>query len=153
MAITGIENGAAFSQMYGKLAGNGKKTDETTKGSSFVDHLNGTMKKCPYQSLATDGVINFKGVTFVCDMEHNQICLGDVSDSRKCLRIALSGGGSLVVNRDNLGELSQAISMFSPEDINRIMTAIAQDKKAQEIQMEKEEMETGVGDFLKMIDD
>ncbi len=86
-------------------------------------------------------------------MEHNQICLGDVSDSRKCLRIALSGGGSLAVNRDNLGELSQAISMFSPEDINRIMSAIAQDKKAQEIQMEKDEMETGVGDFLKMIDE
>ena len=39
MAIAGIESGVAFSQMYGKLAGNGKKTDETTKGSSFVDHL------------------------------------------------------------------------------------------------------------------
>lgn len=146
MAITGIESGAAFSQMYGKLAGNEKKADEVIKGSSFVDYLNGTMKMCPYQSLANDGVINYKGVTFVCDMERNQICLGDVSDSAKCLRIALSGGGSLVVNRDNLGELSQAISMFSPEDINRIMTAIAKDKKAQEMQLEKDEMEAHVGE-------
>ena len=95
----------------------------------------------PYGELAQDGVIQYNGVIFVCDEKTNSICLGDMSDKSKVLNIPLSGGGCLKVNRDNIGDLSACVGMFSPEDLNLIMRAIAQDTKAQEMLLEKEDME------------
>ena len=108
-----------------------------------ISHKNSNV---PYGELAQDGVITYNGVTFVCDERTNSICLGDMSDKSKVLNIALSGGGCLKVNRDNIGDLSACVGMFSPEDLNLIMRAIAQDTKAQEMQLEKEDME---GDPLR----
>lgn len=101
--------------------------------------------KVPYGSLAKDGVITYKGVTFVCDEKTNSICLGDMSNKKNVLNIPLSGGGCLRVNRDNIGDLAKAIGMFSPEDVNRILRAIAQDAKIQSMQQELEDMENSVG--------
>lgn len=112
------------------------------RGNAFIEHMNGGGKSAPYSGLAKDGIIEYKGVTFVCDYEHNSLCLGDTSNPSKCLVIPLSKGGSLVVNRENLGDLTKAITMFSPEDIKRILTAIANDKRAQEILEETEETES-----------
>ncbi len=50
------------------------------------------------------------------DSKQNQLQLGDTSDKSKCLNIQLFGGGYLVVNKDNLGQLSDAISMFNAKD-------------------------------------
>lgn len=97
-------------------------------------------EKVPYGYLAKDGTIEYNGVTFVCDELTNSICLGDVSDEKNTLIIPLEGGGCLKVNRDNLDELQNAIGMFSPEDINRILRAIAQDNKVREKQEEVEEI-------------
>ncbi len=108
-----------------------------------ISHKNSNV---PYGELAQDGVITYNGVTFVCDERTNSICLGDMSDKSKVLNIALSGGGCLKVNRDNIGDLSASVGMFSPEDLNLIMRAIAQDTKAQKMQLEKEDME---GDPLR----
>lgn len=108
-----------------------------------ISHKNSNV---PYGELAQDGVITCNGVTFDCDERTNSICLGDMSDKSKVLNIALSGGGCLKVNRDNIGDLSACVGMFSPEDLNLIMRAIAQDTKAQEMQLEKEDME---GDPLR----
>lgn len=104
--------------------------------------------KVPYGYLAKDGVITYKGVTFVCDERTNSICLGDMSDKKKVLNIPLSGGGQLKVNRDSLGDLAKAIGMFSPEDVNLILRAIAQDTKVQSMQQELEDMESEVGESL-----
>lgn len=93
----------------------------------------------PYGYLAKDGMIAYNDVTFVCDPLTNSICLGDVSDEANTLIIPLAEGGCLKVNRNNLDELQKAIGMFSPEDINRIMRAIAKDNKAREMQQELEE--------------
>lgn len=98
----------------------------------------------PYSNLATNGIITYKGITFVCNEKNKQICLGDVSEPKNCLCIPLSKGGSLIVNRDNLGDLSKAIDMFSPEDINLIMRAIAQDTKVQQIQNEIDEEKNSI---------
>ena len=70
----------------------------------------------PYDYLAEDGEINYNGVIFQLDTKQNQLLLGDTSDKSKCLNIQLSGGGYLVVNKDNLGQLSDAISMFNAKD-------------------------------------
>ena len=71
-----------------------------------------------------------------------------MSDKENVLTIPLSGGGCLKVNRDNLGELADAIDMFSPEDINLIMRAIAQDNKARSMKKEMEDTVSEVGEEL-----
>jgi hypothetical protein len=118
---------------------------ETAKRNIFMEKLNGTYKETvPYGYLEKDGVITYNGVTFVCDEQSNSICLGDMSNSKNVITIPLADGGSLKVNRDNIGDLSKAISMFSPEDINRIMRAIADDNKAQEELHEIEDEEDSI---------
>lgn len=102
-------------------------------------------EKVPYGYLAEDGVINYNGICFVCDEKTNSICLGDVSNPKDVIIVALSGGGYLKVNRDNLGDLSKAVGMFSPEDLNLIMRAIAQDTKIQSMKQEIEDMEGSIG--------
>ncbi len=105
--------------------------------------------KVPYEHLAKDGVINYNGVCFVCDEKTNSICLGDMTDEKNVLNIPLSGGGHLKVNRANIGQLSKAAGMFTPEDLNLIMRAIALDTKLQETEDEIDDMEANVGNQLK----
>lgn len=115
------------------------KAEKTQASSSFLARLSGT-KRAPYAYLAdSSGMIVYKGVTFTCDNAKQRICLGDVSDPNKALRIPLTKGGSLWVNRDNISDLVGVIDMFSPEDIARILRAIAQDSKIQQIKLEIEQ--------------
>lgn len=93
----------------------------------------------PYGYLANNGVITYQGVVFVCDAENKRLLLGDCSNPDNCINVPLSGGGSLVFNRNNIGSISQAIGMFSPEDVSRIMKAIAEDAKSKQIQNEIDE--------------
>lgn len=104
--------------------------------------------KVPYEHLAVDGMINYNGICFVCDEESNSICLGDMTDKKNVLTIALSGGGHLKVHRDNLGDLSKAVGMFSPEDLNLIMRAIAKDTQVQAMKKEIEDTEASVGNRI-----
>lgn len=83
-------------------------------------------QKCPYQNMAKDGIIEYNGVVFVCDFKRNAICLGDMSDPKQVLNISLPSGGSLKVNVNNLGDISGAAGMFTPEDLNAVMRAIHQ---------------------------
>lgn len=106
-----------------------------------------TEKKAPYSYLAgDDNMIVYNGVVFVCDNEHRALCLGDMTDEKNVLTIPLSEGGCLKVNRDNLGELAKAISMFSPEDVNRILSAIEQDKVCTSRMLEIDEMKNSIGE-------
>lgn len=101
------------------------------------------MEGVPYGYLAKNGVIEYNGVTFVCDKEHKAIHLGDTSNMKNCIRIPLSKGGSLIVNRENLGDLAKAIGMFSPEDVNLIMRAIAEDAKIQQMKKQIDDVTSG----------
>ncbi len=87
----------------------------------------------PYSYLAKDGIIDYNGVIFVCDTEHNALRLGDTSNPKNCVSISLSNGGSLIVNRDNLGDLAKAIGLLSREDVHLILRAIAEDAKIQQM--------------------
>ena len=104
----------------------------------LVARTGGTLD-VPYGYLAKNGVIEYNGVIFVCDEIHNAICLGDMTDEKNVLSIPLTEGGCLKVNRDNISDLAKAISMFSPEDIKKIMEAIATDAKCQQMQQEMDE--------------
>lgn len=118
-----------------------------TRSSVLMEKLNGTyVSDVPYGYLAHDGIIEYSGVVFVCDKEKNAICLGDMSNGKNVITVSLSGGGSLMVNRDNIGDLSHAISMFSSEDQKRILCAIADDNKAQETLKEIDDETNSIGD-------
>jgi len=104
----------------------------------LVARTGGTLD-VPYGYLAKNGVIEYNGVIFVCDEVHNAICLGDMTDESEVLSIPLTEGGCLKVNRDNISDLAKAISMFSPEDIRRIMETIATDAKCHQMQQEMDE--------------
>ena len=113
-----------------------------TRGVQLTRHIEGK-DKVPYGEMAEDGVIEYNGVTFVCDYQHNRLTLGDTTNKEDCINISLSGGGSLLVNRDNIDALSRAIGMFSPEDVKRILEALARDNKIQQMKKELDDMENG----------
>lgn len=120
---------------------------DTTSGidsmGSFRQQLQAeTEKKCPYSFLAKDGVIQYKGVTFVCDYEQNAITLGNMYEKEKVLKIALPSGGSLHVNVDNIDTLAHAAGMFTPEDLKAIMRAISEYNHCTRKRMELEEEKT-----------
>lgn len=125
-----------------------QRKTEVVKGNRLYEHLTGEDQKAPYYWLSNDGIINYKGVQFICDVEHNQLHLGDTSDKKNCLTIPLSKGGSLVVNRDNFDMLARAISMFSPEDVNLIMRAISEDAKARQMLEEIEDEKSSIGERI-----
>lgn len=98
------------------------------RGSRLMNRIEG--KQAPYSSLANeDGVIEYNGVILQCDFDNNRLMLGNCSNLDNCIRVPLSGGGEFVFNRDQLSNISKIISMFSPEDQNRIMRAISLDKQ------------------------
>lgn len=118
-----------------------KSAGGVERGGLFSKMLENNKKKCPYNNLAKDGVIKYNGVAFVCDYRSNSICLGDMSNPKEVLNISLPSGGNLKVNIHNFDDLSKASGMFTPEDLNAIMRAIAQynhcTSKLNEIEEEK----------------
>lgn len=119
------------------------KSERATMMSKTVESNEGA----PYGYLADEnGEINYNGVVYVCDFDNNTISLGDTTDKSKCINVPLSDGGCLYVNRDNLGELASSIGMFSAEDVNRIMRAITQDTRIQQIQKEIDDDKNSIGE-------
>lgn len=124
-----------------------QRKNETTRSSrdsfSFGEYLHSKLPDCPYSALAQDGVIQYNGVTFICDSDTNSICLGDMSNPKKVLNIPLSSGGHLKVNVDNLDAIPQASGMFSAEDMGAILRAISEyehcTSKLEEIEEEENE--------------
>lgn len=124
-----------------------QRKNETTRSShdsfNFGEYLHSKLPNCPYSALAQDGVIQYNGVTFICDSDTNSICLGDMSNPKKVLNIPLSSGGHLKVNVDNLDAIPQASGMFSAEDMGAILRAISEyehcTSKLEEIKEEENE--------------
>lgn len=129
-------NSARAAQKQGRPMLEGKALSENVE----------TEKKAPYSYLADEGgMIVYHGVAFYCDNENQALCLGDMSEEDNILTIPLSEGGCLKVNRNSIGALSKAISMFSPEDINRILSAIEQDNVCTRRMFEIDEMKNSIG--------
>lgn len=166
MAITGIGYGRTLMYEIQKRVSEGTLQSASDVASRFAESLEESAEendkvlapvtrgvrlnrriegkdKVPYGEMAENGVIEYNGVVFVCDYDHNRLTLGDTSNEKDCINIPLSGGGSLLVNRNNIDALSKAIGMFSPEDVNRILRALAQDKKIREMEKELDDMENG----------
>lgn len=106
----------------------------------------GEIIKNPYFIGARDGFKEYNGVKFRCNYKSGALELGDCSNPNKCLRVPLSGGGSLVCNPDSFSGLSQAFGMFSAEDQGRIMRAMKIFQMAQDKLEELEEDENAAPD-------
>lgn len=118
------------------------RADEVKNGKSAdnTEELFGKRgNDVPYGYLANNGVITYQGVVFVCDAENKCLLLGDCSNLNNCIKVPLSNGGNLIFNRNNISSISQALGMFSPEDVSRIMKAIAEDAKSKQVQNEIDE--------------
>lgn len=77
MGIAAIANDY-LTRPLGSAAGK-ETTPVISETESFGQKLQAeTEKKCPYSFLAKDGVIQYKGVTFVCDYKQNAITLGNM---------------------------------------------------------------------------
>lgn len=118
-----------------------KKKDTLELSKEYLASQDTGKSKVPYEELEEDGLITYNGVTYVCDQLDHAICLGDMTDTNNVIEIPLSEGGSLRVNRDKLGDLSKSIGMFSPEDVKRILQAIATDNRARAMKEEADNIE------------
>ena len=99
--------------------------------------------KNEYFAMAKDDMIIYQGIVFMCDRLTDTLTLGDVSDPDRCVRVGLTKGGSLLFNRDNAGSLMNALTMFSPDDQERIVKAIQIDNMAQKARKEVEDSKSG----------
>lgn len=137
-----------FAKVFAKIQNDGNSYDKAIPSKNYDRFVKLPQNKgVPYSELADEsGQISYNGVTFQCDYEHNALCLGDMSNEKEILTIPLSGGGTLKVNRNSLNDLSKAIGMFTPEDVKRILAAIATDKKAEE---KKNEMEGKISETIE----
>lgn len=144
----GIKEGQEASRLHKEKMEELAEDRLIDKKSHFQKTLNGADKKyVPYSVMADEyGMIEYNGVVFRCDYEAGALCLGDMSNKKNVLTIPLSKGGSLKVNRDNIDQLGKAIGMFSPEDVNRILRAIAQDAKVRQVKQELDEDSESIGD-------
>lgn len=154
---TAVENGRVYARRFQKVNGtSAEKAAKEYEKLEVIDEISDELedeliqkiignRNAPYSILADEnGMVVYNGVAFQCDYEKNRICLGDVSDPNQCLSVPLEKGGYLMVNRDSIGLLSKAIGMFSPEDINRIMRAIAQDAKVRQTKQQIEDETSGL---------
>lgn len=91
------------------------------------------------------GVVAFRGVTLVFDSQNNTMCLGNMERGDIISAGVLSNGYGFYFNRENIGDLAKIIDLFSPEDVNKIMAAIATDDMADRMEYEiEEDKATGV---------
>lgn len=133
-------------ELYEKMAS--VPAQEKVGASKVMERINGT-NIAPYSYLADEnGEIHYKDATFVCDFENNRLCLGDVSDKKNVINVPLKHGGTLSFHTDNISDLTSAITMFCPEDINSILSAITTYEKTQKVQQEIADEINSVGEKL-----
>lgn len=126
-----------------------KPEDNRASKSTFLEIFNSKAqdyvqdkRPCEYFDMEDKyGLVAYKSAVFVCNHENNTLELGDCSDERNCIRVKLSKGGSLLVNRDNIDDLLMSIGMFSAKDQGLIMAAVMKDKMAQAAKHKSEEGE------------
>lgn len=63
--------------------------------------------------------------------EDTEASYGDCSNEKNCIRVLLSKGGILRVNRDNIDDLNMSLNMFSATDRGLIIRALQIDDMEQ----------------------
>lgn len=86
------------------------------------------------------GTVTYNGVTLNFDQEKMQMCLGNMNSGDVINAGVLSNGYCFYFNRENIGDLAKILDLFSPEDVNKIMTAIQTDNMADQTKNEVEDV-------------
>lgn len=131
----------------------GDYTNETATSDTYSNWVYNNVidisRQSPYGAMANaNGIINYNGVTYVYNSTDKYLDLGDMTDQDQVLRIPLSTGDTLRVNRDNIDQVAKSISMFTPADQKRIMDAIYTDAKCRGKKLEAEEFKKKVMDAI-----
>lgn len=95
------------------------------------------------------GVIDYNGIIFYCDAKTDTLKLGDCSNVSDCIQISLAEGGFLLVNRNNLNQLFDALSFFSPEDMVRILQVLQKEKMSENSLMGMEQEDDKILELVK----
>ncbi|NLG02405.1 MAG: hypothetical protein GX567_00995 [Clostridia bacterium] len=86
------------------------------------------------------GMAIYHGIPISFDFEHSVMTVGDMSPGEDIIHVGkLSNGYAFSFNRDNIGDISKMLDLFSPEDINKIMEAITTDNIAKSMEQEIDE--------------
>lgn len=99
------------------------------------------------------GKFTFRGIKFGDDAadcveisvkrDTKELNIGDMSSGR-VISVPLSNGYTLNFNRENIDDISKMLDLFTPEDINAILSAIHEDNIAMSAQQAIEEEESKV---------
>ena len=81
--------------------------------------------------------------------EDTEATYGDCSNEENCIRVLLSKGGTLRVNRDNIDDLNMSINMFSETDRGIISRALQIDNIEQNARRRLREG-TGTESMIRM---
>lgn len=105
-----------------------------------------------FQYADETGIIDYNGIIFYCDSSADTLKLGDCSNPSDCIQISLTDGGSLMVNRNNLDQLYDALPFFSPEDMLIILQVLQKEKMADNSLVGMEEEEDRILELVKDTD-
>lgn len=92
------------------------------------------------------GMATYNGVPIAFDFQNGIMTVGDMSAGNDIINVGkLSNGYAFSFNRDNIGDISKILDLFSPEDINKIMAAITTDNIAKSMEQEIEDEKAKIG--------
>ena len=92
------------------------------------------------------GMATYNGVPIAFDFQNGIMTVGDMSAGNDIINVGkLSNGYAFSFNRDNIGDISKILDLFSPEDINKIMAAITTDNIAKSMEQEIEDEKAKLG--------
>ena len=92
------------------------------------------------------GMATYNGVPITFDFQNSIMTVGDMSAGNDIIHVGkLSNGYAFSFNRDNIGDISKILDLFSPEDVNKIMEAITTDNIAKSMEQEIEDEKAKVG--------
>lgn len=137
-----FEEKFALAQEYQETLAQMKKEDPVRYQEMKLDEA---LSECRSLGRLTEiaeengGTVTYNGVTLNFDQEKQQMCLGNMNSGDVINAGVLSNGYCFYFNRENIGDLAKILDLFSPEDVNKIMTAIQTDNMADQIKNETED--------------
>lgn len=108
------------------------KLDEALSGCKSIGRLTEIAEEY-------GGTVTYNGVTLNFNRENKKMCLGNMDSGDVLNAGVLSNGYCFYFNRENIGDLAKILDLFSPEDVNKIMTAIETDNMADRMKNEIED--------------
>ena len=92
------------------------------------------------------GMATYNGVPIAFDFQNGIMTVGDMSAGNDIINVGkLPNGYAFSFNRDNIGDISKILDLFSPEDINKIMEVITTDNIAKSMEQEIEDEKAKIG--------